>query len=79
MTNLFSFRGGEHGAWRVVRTRTLCGEALRPVERVDIAAGATARDGAGWVLRGLVSNIRYVTGAEPGTLKTVQEIGRAHV
>jgi len=77
MKNLFSFRGGNDGAWRVARITTLCGEPLPSVERVDIAAGNLPHEGAGWMLRGVVSNIRYATGREIVTLKAVQApIGR---
>ncbi len=77
MSTLFSFRGGDCGAWRVTRMQTLCGEALPSVERVDISAGNASNEGADWILRGVVSNIRYATGRELNVLKAVQApIGR---
>ena len=77
VNNLFSFRGGNHGVWRVVRTETLCGQALPPVDRVDIVPGGSPDTAAAWVLRGTVSNIRYATGTEVSTLKSLQApVGR---
>jgi chlorite dismutase len=70
---LFSFVGGDAGPWTVVRSTAIVGEALAPAARLDIVAGARA-DGAGaaWVLRGVVSNERYVTRAEKDALARVQ-------
>ena len=74
---MFSFRGGDRGSWRVTCMETVCGEALAPVDKVDIVPGNASGDGAAWVLRGVVSNIRYATGSELKTLKAIQApIGR---
>ncbi len=63
---LFSFVGGKSGPWSVVSARAITGDPLPAVERVDIIAGAVAAlpEGGQWILRGVTSNERYVTGAE---------------
>lgn len=76
MNSLFSFRGGDQGAWRVVRMDTVRGLGLPLVDRIDIMNGEAATGGA-WALRGAVSNIRYATSSEIVTLRAVQApIGR---
>lgn len=76
MNNLFSFRGGDQGSWRVVRMDPVRGPGLPPVERIDIVSGEASARGA-WVFRGAVSNIRYATSSEIVALKAVQApIGR---
>ena len=63
---LFSFVGGKAGGWSVLEAKTVVGEALPLVERLDIINGAVPAipDGAKWVLRGVTSNERYATRAE---------------
>jgi chlorite dismutase len=76
--NLFTFVGGNAGAWTITRQTTVRGDDLPAAARLDIVAGAPS-DGAAaaWVLRGVVSNERYVTRAEKTALVGVQEaIGR---
>lgn len=71
---VFSFVGGEVGPWRVVHSRTVVGDALAAVPRVDIVAGTIAKRPAGaqWLLRGLTSNERYVTRPEKEQLVVSQ-------
>ena len=71
---LFTFAGGEIGPWQVVRLAAVRGEALDAVPRLDVVAGASAAtvDGAGWRLRGVTSNERYVTRAEKDRLLAIQ-------
>lgn len=63
---LFSFVGGRDGPWKVIESRTVVGEPLSPVERLQVVAGKVAPVPAGavWVLRGATSNERYVTRSE---------------
>jgi hypothetical protein len=69
---LFSFVGGAAGPWAVARQDAVAGDGLQPVSRVDVVAGDASEAGAGWVLRGVVSNERYVTRAEKDVLVRVQ-------
>lgn len=65
-SRLFSFVGGRDGPWEVTASRRVVGEGLAGAERLAIVAGNVALplEGAGWVLRGVTSNERYVTRAE---------------
>jgi hypothetical protein len=76
---LFTFVGGEIGPWRVVEIKTVAGEALADVKRLNIVNGAVPRlpDGAQWLLRGMTSNERYVTRLEKDQLAAKQpSLGR---
>jgi Chlorite dismutase len=62
---LVSFVGGDTGGWRVDRIEPVRGKPLDPVARLSIVEDETIKaPDAGWVLRGAVSNERYVTRAE---------------
>lgn len=75
---LFTFAGGSAGAWRVEAIRTISGESLPKVERVDLIDGGDSPAAATWRLRGITSNERYVTREEKGLLVAKQEgLGRA--
>jgi chlorite dismutase len=78
--NLFTFVGGSAGAWTITRVITVRGDDLPAAARLDVATGAPAPGEAeAWVLRGVVSNERYVTRAEKTALVGIQEtIGRPH-
>ena len=71
---LFSFVGGREGQWKVTESRTVLGEELPAVERLDIVAGKLlpAPPSAAWVLRGVTSNERYVTRPEKEKLVSRQ-------
>ena len=71
---VFSFLGGEVGPWRVVKIRTVVGDALADVKRLNIVAGDIPQvpQGAKWLLRGLTSNERYVTRQEKEQLVAKQ-------
>jgi Chlorite dismutase len=71
---LFTFVGGDAGAWSVVEARAVVGAPLAPVARLDIIAGAPAADapGAAWSLRGVTSNERYTVRAEKTLLAAKQ-------
>jgi hypothetical protein len=76
---LFTFVGGKAGGWTVVSAKTIVGDPLPEVERVDFVTDAvTAQpDGAKWMLRGVTSNARYVTKSEKDALvKKQAALGR---
>jgi hypothetical protein len=66
---LFSFVGGRSGLWQVLRSSAVRGDGLPAAGRVDVVPHAVSNDaGHAWVLRGVVSNDRYVTRAEKDAL-----------
>jgi chlorite dismutase len=76
---LYSFVGGETGSWSVVVAKTIVGDPLPAVSRVDIVQGAPAPipKPLTWVLRGVTSNERYVTRDEKTQLVSRQaSLGR---
>ena len=61
--------------------RALCGVELDAVSFVDIAPATTSTpaSSSGWVLHGLMSNLRYATRSEVSMLRARQEpLGRSH-
>lgn len=77
LPRLFSFVGGEAGTWRVARMGAFIGETLARVGSVEVRADAPVSPGSGWVLRGIMSNERYVTRPEKTELVAKQEgLGR---
>jgi len=75
-----AFVGGRSGEWRVERFEAVTGIPLEPVTHIRIVEG-TAVNGivseASWVLRGVVSNERYVTRVEHEALASLQApVGR---
>ncbi|ADB15561.1 hypothetical protein Psta_0876 [Pirellula staleyi DSM 6068] len=75
---LFSFVGSDVGTWKVTSQRTIVGEALPSVARVEVVAGDVAAAESGWVLRGATSHERYVTRSEKNELLRKQvALGRA--
>ncbi len=76
---LFSFVGGDSGAWAVTEFRAVAGEPLPRVKRVEIlnADALALPAGAAWVLRGVTANERYTTRAEKAQLVAKQKpLGR---
>jgi chlorite dismutase len=70
---LFSFVGGGVGSWAVVRSTPIAGAGLPAAARLAaVAGGGPEGAGAAWVLRGVVSNERYVTRVEKDALARVQ-------
>jgi len=65
-TRLFSFIGGDTGPWRVTDIKSVVGETLPEIKRLNIRSGT--EDGidkdAVWNLRGITSNERYVDRTE---------------
>ncbi len=74
-SRLFSFNGGAHGEWRVLRVDAILGEPLPTVSRVAVSAGqnGTAMN-AVWCLRGITSNERYVTAQEKQQLAAAPSV-----
>jgi chlorite dismutase len=68
------FAGGTQGRYRVLQMRTLAGEALPAVARIEVCEGANALppSSALWTLRGVTSHQRYVERAEGAGLRDVQ-------
>jgi chlorite dismutase len=65
---LFSFVGGEAGEWIVTGGGAVRGAGLPAAARLSVVAGDVNASGAAFVLRGVVSNDRYVTRAEKDAL-----------
>lgn len=65
-TRLFSFIGGDSGLWRVVKMEVIVGEPLPAARRLEITSGSEVPSDpdAAWVLRGIISNERYVVSQE---------------
>jgi hypothetical protein len=80
---LWTFVGGDLGAFRVLNTHAVIGAPLPDVARLNVFSGATPEGAAavvapGFSLRGVVSNERYVTRPEKTALVAAQAaIGRA--
>jgi chlorite dismutase len=75
---MFNFVGGGEGPWKVASIKPVAGESLAPVERLAVVGGdARLPLGGSWLLRGVISNERYVTHEEREGLRAVQEgLGR---
>ena len=72
---LFSFVGGREGPWQAAELRNITGDALAGIARLKVVAGQAAAPpvGAGWILRGVTSNERYVTRPEKDQLLAMQQ------
>jgi len=76
---LYTFVGGNTGAWTVISSKPYIGEPLPLVKKIDILNSAVPAlpEGAGWLLRGVTSNIRYVNRDEKAQLVSKQaDLGR---
>jgi hypothetical protein len=74
----FTFVGGAGGDWRVRSQQSLIGPRLADVGAVQVVAGNARAPAAGWALRGITSNDRYVERSEKRDLAARQEgLGRA--
>jgi hypothetical protein len=76
MEALFNYVGGTGGAWRVTEMATRSGQPLKPATHVEVTNGPLQRSpaGAAWMLRGVVSNTRYVTCEERHQLESRQPV-----
>lgn len=72
---LYSFIGGETGAWRVAEMRAVKGAGMAKPASLQITGGSPQilPPGAKWILRGVTSNERYTTRAEKKLLTARQE------
>lgn len=76
---LFSFVGGDTGRWNVTKSNAILGEQLSAVSKLDVVSGSESGPSrmAGWVLRGITSNERYVERDEKNQLISKQQgLGR---
>jgi len=71
---LFTFVGGNVGKWSVVATKAAIGDPLAATERLDVVHGPIPilPETAKWALRGVTSNLRYVTHTERELLQINQ-------
>ena len=78
-SRLFSFVGANVGRWSVIGMKALVGKPLSSAACLDIVSGATpVASQRAWVLRGVTSNLRYVTRAERAALVAKQvDVGRS--
>ena len=72
MAQGFSFVGGKRGVWRVTEMLAFRGEALSPVDGVDVLEALSPVRDVAWQLRGVVSNLRYAEKDEVEQLKAIQ-------
>jgi chlorite dismutase len=78
-TRLFSFMGGNTGAWRVTAMTAIAGEPLPAARRLEVASGAEIASDpkTAWVLRGITSHERYVDREERNQIVAKQlDLGR---
>ncbi len=66
MHQLFHFKGGTTGQWRVVSMSAPRGEGLVPVAHIEVnrADHGPQPEGVTWRLQGQISNVRYATRTE---------------
>lgn len=79
IARLFSFVGGAAGPWLVDQMHSLVGEPMVTAARLSVIAGPGAQPphGTSWLLRGIISNERYVVREEKVALVSRQEgLGR---
>ena len=74
MNNRYSFIGGKQGIWQVVEVRSVIGDALALVERVNVVNDVVAELplNSSWVLQSFTSNIRYSKRDEVTALQAVR-------
>lgn len=72
---LVTFAAVASGPWRIETMQPVIGESLPAAERLAMLEGTdvAAPSGASWTLRGVVSNTRYTTRTELGTLQERQQ------
>jgi chlorite dismutase len=74
---LFTFVGGSVGPWQVRSQSPFIGQALPPVHFIDVVNANLSAPAAGWALRGITSNDRYVMRTEKQELVSRQQgLGR---
>jgi hypothetical protein len=72
----YSFLGGSSGAWRILQIQAVMGESLPSAAKLEVVNTLvpSISGNAKWLLRGVVSNERYVTRAERGALVDKQPV-----
>ena len=81
MEALYNYLGGTTGSWRVTEAATRSGQPIKPVSHIEIVNGPLERLplGTSWLLRGVVSNTRYVSREERDALQSKQPVlNRTH-
>lgn len=79
MHNRFAFIGGEAGTWQVTQVTAAKGRGLPSVTGLTVVPAVTAHPppATGFVLQGVMSNLRYATRGEVTALRARQEaLGR---
>ena len=80
MRSGYAFIGGDTGAWRLLSMKPLHGSVgIAAAKAVDVlpVSEMAASGPASWVLRGMISNVRYATRSELTALKSIQQpLGR---
>ncbi|MGF1570984.1 MAG: chlorite dismutase family protein [Nodosilinea sp.] len=74
MDNRYSFVGGNQGIWQVTEIRSIFGDSLERVERVNVVNEAVIDPPleSAWVLQSFSSNIRYSKRDELTMLRAIQ-------
>jgi chlorite dismutase len=76
----YAFAGGDAGPWRLLAMKPVRGDAgLVAAKAVDVVPARELKPSVptSWVLRGLISNVRYATRPELTALKAIQQpLGR---
>lgn len=75
MSRQFCFSGGNVGAWRVRGCRTITGEPVPDVARIDVRLGydSATHNVPAWQIRAFTSNLRYAERHEVHRLQAMQE------
>lgn len=79
-TRLFTFIGGETGAWRITRMETITGDSIPAASRLESIPGRVTEQpqGTQWLFHGITSNERYVVREEKNHLVAKQpKLGRS--
>jgi chlorite dismutase len=74
MTNhIIDFIGGNEGEWKIIKNETVIGEPVIAASHVKIVNSNLQKSDQGlWVLKGLVSNVRYAEKEEKEKLLAIQ-------
>jgi hypothetical protein len=68
---MISFVGAAQGLWNVIAMKTLAGEPIEPIRKIDIIKGevpAPVNEKSTWILRAFISNLRYTSRSEKNDL-----------
>jgi chlorite dismutase len=76
---LTAFYGGQTGNWKVLSMKTITGQAMEPVTRINNInlSESSEQINSVWTLKGISSNLRYTTRDEKTSLdKTPSVLGK---